>query len=126
MQTKVLRINYNHCKEPLAIDYMTFLRATQRCVMATLLCIDTIKQKLTGLVFEDSELQGLWVNTPRGGTHEQMVVGLGIHAYRHHLEDLHEQLELFLERNFPRDGRHVFVSIHFDAACFLCLQFRYF
>ena len=126
MGTQVLRMNYNHCKEQFAINYLSHKEALDHCVLATLMYIDKVKQRLSNLHFEDRVLQQHWVARDRLPHHEAVVLELGLNAYRHHLEDLHEQLELFLERKHEPKAQVVFVSLFLDATYHLCIQFRSF
>lgn len=126
MGTQVLRVNYNHCKDQFAVDYLSHKEAIDRCVLATLLYVDKVKQQLPNLHFEDRTLQQLWVTSRQLKHHEEVLLQLGIHAYRHYLEELHEQLEWFLERKHERSAQVVFVSLFLDATYHLCIQFRSF
>lgn len=126
MSTQVLRINYNHCKEHFAVDYLSHKEALDRCVLATLLYVDKVKQKLNNLYFEDRNLQQYWTNRAMLAHHEDAVLQLGLHSYRHHLEDLHESLEHFLERRYEGHAEVVFLSLFLDATYHLCIQFRAF
>lgn len=124
MMTQVLRINYNHCKDQFAVDYLNHKEGLERCVLATMLYIDKVKQKLSNVHFEDRTLQQHWVSLDQLPHHENVVMQLGLHAYRHYLDEMHDQLEWFLERRHQPKARVVYVSLFLDATWHLCIQFR--
>ena len=124
MKTQVLRINYNHCAQSLQLDYLNYREALERCVLATLMYIDKVRQPLANLHFENPLLQQHWACRSALAHHEDAVLQLGLHHYRFHLEDLHESLEHFLGRHHPPQAQVVYVGLFLDAACHLCIQFR--
>ena len=126
MHTQVLRINYNHCKPQLLQEYLPYKQALERCVVATLSAIDRVVMPLPNLWFEDRGLQQNWEQCMHYRSHEQMLGAMGLHHQRHHLEELHEQLEVFLQRRYSQKANAVYVSMNLDAMYHLCIQFRTF
>lgn len=126
MHTQILRINYNHLKPYFAPDYLGYKKALDRCVVAVLATCDLLVQPLTNLCFEDSELQACWQAARAQPQHELMIQQLGLVNFRQNLEEMHEQVEVFLHHKYPSKAQIVFVHINLDATYHLCVQFRAF
>jgi hypothetical protein len=126
MHTQVLRINYNHLKPYFAENYLGYKQGLDRCMVAALSTIDLLVQPLNNLYFEDQALQACWETARQQPQHELVVQSLGIVHYRHHLEELHEQLEVFLRHKYSPKTPVVFVSTNLDATCHLSIQLRSF
>lgn len=126
MRTQILRINYNHIKHHFETGYLEYKQALDRCVVGVLSTIHTLIHPLNNVCFEDRTMQSLWEVARQQPQHELMVQSLGIYHHRHHLEELHEQLEVFLRHKYVAKTPVVYISTNLDATCHLVIQMRSF